>query len=371
MPETNGKHPKARRILVTGAAGAPALGYVRSLRMAPERYHLIGVDCNKYQLLAAETDERYLVPRSSDPDYIPVLRDLIADTGAEFLFAQPDVEVAVLSRYRDELPVRTYLPSADTVALCQDKYETFRRWRDAGLPVPETRLVETARDLRAVLDGFGDIWLRAAEGAAGCGSFHTSDYQHAHMWIESQSGWGRFTAARYLSPRSVTWQSIWHEGELVVAQGRERLQWEFADRAPSGVTGITGAGFTIRDETVDEIARAAIRAVDANPHGIFAVDMTRDGNGTPNPTEINIGRFFTTTLFFTAAGLNMPYILTKLAFGEAPPLPERRLNPLEPGLLWVRGMDREPFLATLADADAALRELEQRRERMRVSQPSA
>jgi carbamoyl-phosphate synthase large subunit len=367
MRSSNGKHAAApKRVLVTGAAGAPALGYVRSLRMAPEPFRFIGVDCNKYQIIAAETDERYLVPRASDPDYIPVLRDLIAETGAEFLFAQPDVEVAVLSRRRDELPVRTFLPSAETVALCQDKYQSFDRWQAAGLPVPETRLLRTETDLRAALSDFGDAWLRAAEGAAGRGSLHTADFEHALTWIDSHDGWGSFTAARYLSPRSVTWQSVWHNGELVVAQGRERLQWEFADRAPSGVTGITGAGITIRDGQVDETAHRAILAIDPRPHGIFAVDMTRDAAGVPNPTEINIGRFFTTTLFFAAAGLNMPYIFTKLAFGEEPPLPGQRINPLEPGLLWLRGMDREPVLARLCQADDVERELSARAERLRV-----
>ena len=368
MRSSNGKHAPAaqKRVLVTGAAGAPALGYVRSLRMAPEPFYFAGVDCNKYQIIAAETDERYLVPRTSDPDYIPVLRDLIAETRAEFLFAQPDVEVAVLSRRRDELPVRTFLPSAETVALCQDKYRSFDRWQTAGLPVPETRLLKTEADLSAALSDFGDAWLRAAEGAAGRGSLHTSDFELALTWIDSHEGWGNFTAARYLSPRSVTWQSIWHNGELVVAQGRERLQWEFADRAPSGVTGITGAGITIRDEEVDEAAHRAILAIDPHPHGIFAVDMTRDAAGIPNPTEINIGRFFTTTLFFAAAGLNMPYIFTKLAFGEEPPLPDQRINPLEPGLLWLRGMDREPVLARLCQADDVERELAARAERLRV-----
>ncbi len=366
----NGKHaaPTPKRVLVTGAAGAPALGFVRSLRLAPEPFYFVGADCNKYQLLAAETDERHLVPRASDPGYIPVLQDLIAETGAGFLFAQPDVEVAVLSRRRKELAVRTFLPAAATVALCQDKYRSFDCWRSAGLPVPETRLLETESDLRDALSDFGDTWLRAAEGAAGRGSLHTSDFEQAVAWIESFRGWGSFTAARYLSPRSVTWQSIWHNGELVVAQGRERLQWEFADRAPSGVTGITGAGVTIRDEQVDETARRAILAIDAQPHGIFAVDMTRDACGIPNPTEINIGRFFTTTLFFAAAGLNMPYIFTKLAFGEEPPLPEQRINPLEPGLLWLRGMDREPVLARLCQADEIERELAARAERLRVGQ---
>ncbi|MEO8456467.1 MAG: carboxylate--amine ligase [Chloroflexota bacterium] len=363
----NGKHAHAgtKRILVTGAAGAPALGYVRSLRKSGETFHLIGVDCNKYQLLAAETDERYLVPRASDPSYIPVLRDLIAETGAQLLFAQPDVEITVISRHREELGVKTFLPPHETITLCQDKYKSFDRWQAAGLPVPETRLLHDATDLRSALADFGDTWVRAAEGAAGRGSLHTSDYDQALAWIDSHHGWGTFTAARYLSPRSVTWQSIWHNGELIVAQGRERLQWEFADRAPSGVTGITGAGITVRDEQVDETAQRAILAIDSKPHGIFAVDMTRDSAGVPNPTEINIGRFFTTTLFFTFAGLNMPHIYTKLAFGEKPDIPEPRLNPVEPGLLWVRGMDREPMLAKVWQADAAERALAERTNRLR------
>lgn len=364
----NGNGPRLpsqapKRILVTGAAGAPALNYVRSLRLSGEPFHLIGVDCNRYQLLAAETDERHLVPRASDPDYIPVLRDLIAETGAELLFAQPDVEVAVISRRRDELGVKTFLPCTETVATCHDKWASHQRWHDAGLPVPETRLISTQADLRSAIADFGSVWLRAAAGAAGAGSLRTDDFHLACLWVGSHDGWGRFTAARYLSPTSVTWQSLWYEGELVVAQGRKRLQWEFADRAPSGVTGITGAGVTISDPLVDEIAQRAVLAIDRAPHGIFAVDMTLDGEGVPNPTEINIGRFFTTSLFFTRAGLNMPYIYTKLAFGEAPPLPEKRINPLPPGLLWVRGIDREPVLSSLGEADAAEQALIARRGR--------
>lgn len=362
----NGAAKKPKRILVTGAAGAPALNYIRSLRLAAEQFHLIGVDCNQYQLLAAETDEKHLVPRASDPEYIPVLRDIIEDTGAQFLFAQPDVELAMLSRYRDKLPVRTFWPRHETVLLCQDKFQTYGRWEQAGLPVPRTRLIESEADLRQVLSDFGDIWLRAAEGAAGRGAFHTSSFERARVWLDTHEGWGNFTAARYLSPHSVTWQSIWQDGELMVAQGRERLQWEFADRAPSGVTGITGAGVTVRDEMVDDIALRAILAVDDRPHGIFSVDMTRDREGVPNPTEINIGRFFTTSLFFAAAGLNMPYILTKLAFAEEPPLPATRVNPLDEGLLWVRGMDREPILAYTRQAEAHERALEERRWRVRV-----
>jgi carbamoyl-phosphate synthase large subunit len=148
---------------------------------------------------------------------------------------------------------------------------------------------------------------------------------------------------------------------LIVAQGRRRIYWEFANRTLSGVTGITGAAVTVSDPDVDEIAQKSIHAIDPKPHGIFGVDLTYDHVGVPNPTEINIGRFFTTVLFFTRAKLNMPYILVRLAFDETLPSITRRINPLPPGLVWVRGMDTEPMLTTMKEIEKYENDLKQRR----------
>ncbi len=116
--------------------------------------------------------------------------------------------------------------------------------------------------------------------------------------------------------------------------------------AASGITGVTGAGVTIRDTKVDTIAKQTILSIDPTPHGLYGVDLTYDKKGVPNPTEINIGRFFTTHHFFTQAGLNMPYVYVQLAYGQKPTLPKRRINPLPPGLVWIRGMDFLPVLTT-------------------------
>jgi hypothetical protein len=215
-----------------------------------------------------------------------------------------------------------------------------------------------------------DVWLRPITGAAGIGSLHTSDFDEAKTWMDFNQGWGSFTATTYLSPDSFTWQSIWNHGEFVVAQGRRRLFWEFANRAPSGITGITGAAVTVSDPQVDDLSRRAILAVDPEPHGIFSVDLTYGADGTPNPTEINIGRFFTTHLFFTAAGLNMPEIAVRLAFDEEPPELACKVNPLEPGLVWVRGVDKEPVLTNLEALNATQSELDRRRAKTRQAVPA-
>ena len=357
-----------KRILVGGAGGTPSNGFIQSLREAPEPFYIIGMTCIPYDLCKAKVDECHLDPYAIEPDYYDVLEDIIQETKPDFIHVQNDAEVFAISRFRDrlaELGVRTYLPAHETVTICQDKFKSFEKWKAADLPVAETMLIRDESDLKRAFAQLGPmIWIRATTGAWGRGSLPTHDFEMARAWINFFDGWGCFVAAQCLERDTVTWLSIWRDGELVVAQGRKRLYWEFANRTLSGVTGITGTGVTISDIQVDEIAQKSILAVDPKPHGIFGVDLTCDQRGIPNPTEINIGRFFTTHLFFTRAGLNMPYILVKLAFDEPLPYVPRRLNPLTPGLAWVRGMDTEPVLTTMREIENIERELAERRERL-------
>lgn len=341
-----------KRILVTASGGAPAHGFVRSLRDAPEPFYIIGCDCNEYTLQRSETDEKILIPRATDKYYIPFLKKIIREKKVEFIHCQPDIEVGVISKYRNEIGTLTFLPNQNTVDILRNKAESFRYWKEAGLKVPETILINNENDLREAFNRFGNnIWLREIEGAAGRGSLSSPSYGLATEWIEIRKGWGRYTAAESLMSETITWMSIYNNGDLVVAQGRKRLYWEFSDRVQSGVTGITGTGMTVSDPLLDKIAQKAIFAIDSSPNGIFSVDLTYNRDGIPNPTEINIGKFFTTHYFFTKAGLNMPYIYVKLAFGEPPPEIGKKLNPLQEGMLWIRGMDREPVLTSLEEIE--------------------
>lgn len=354
-----------KRILVTGAGGSPSTNFVRSLRESPERFHLIGADCSKYYLQRAETDERHLIPETGDPEYFDVLRALVKETHAELVYSQPDQEIEVISARRGELGAKVFLPSHETIKICQDKFESFKRWKAAGLAVPETMLIRSKDDLKEAFKRYGKkVWLRAiVSPGGGKGSFAAEDLETGIAWIDFCKGWGKFTAAECLRPESTTWTGLYQDGKLIVSQARERLYWEFGNRAPSGVTGITGTGVTVTDPKLDDLSMKAVAAVDGKPNGIFAVDFTLDARGVPNPTEINIGRFFTTHLFFTRAGLNLPYLFVKLAFGEPLPPLEKKFSPLKPGLAWVRGMDFLPVLTTVDAIEASARELEERRRR--------
>lgn len=339
-----------RRILVTGAGGSPSVNFTRSLRRGSDEYYIVGTDADKYYLQRAEVDKKYLAPLAKDPKYIDFLNYIIGKENIEFVHAQNDVEVAFLSENREKINAKTLFPKKETVRILQDKFESFKVWEDAGIKVPNTVIIDRKTDLEALLSSFGgSMWIRATSGAGGRGSLPVHDVATAKNWLdfhEKNGAWdGNFTASELLEPETVTWMSIWKDGKLVVAQGRKRLYWELAKISPSGVTGATGTGLTYSDPELDKIAESAVLAIDKTPDGLFGVDMAYDKNGTPNPTEINIGRFFTTHQFFTDAGLNMPEIFIKLGFGEQIKGIEQVKNPLSDGLVWIRGMDFEPVLS--------------------------
>ena len=147
--------------------------------------------------------------------------------------------------------------------------------------------------------------------------------------------------------------SIWRDGELVVGQTRRRLSWALSALTPSGITGVTKISETCSDPVVDDVAVQAVKAVTTVPHGLYGVDMTYDRNGIPNPTEINISRFFTTVQFFAEAGLNMPRSSrTSSCTTSCPCLKRRTIRFLTD--FCGRAMDAPPLLTTQEEIEYSL-----------------
>lgn len=348
-----------KKILIAGAGGAPSEGVIQSLLRSEKKEIILGMGSEPYDLIMSAANKKLYIPYSDTSDYENKLLRLLEREKPDLVHFQNDLEIFIASKFRDKihaLGVKTFMPSHDVIDTCVHKYKSYLRFKEANIIVPENRILNNEEDLKnafsELADKAGKIWLRSSSiGGGGKGALPTNNFAFAKNWIERFNGWGDFVAAEMLTPESVTWLSIWHEGELVVAQTRKRNGWTHGNRTLSGITGVTKVGQTYSDEDVTRIALKAVNAVDSKPNGIFGVDMTYDKNGVPNPTEINISRFFTTVLFFTEAGLNMPVIFKDLAlYGE---FPENKgvINPLPNGLLWCRGMDSKPRLIKEVDLE--------------------
>jgi carbamoyl-phosphate synthase large subunit len=347
------------KILIAGAGGAPSEGVIKSLLKSKKHETVIGMGSEPTDLALSAASKKYYVPYANSPEYRDSLIKIIKNEKPDLIHFQNDLEIFHASLLRDEinsLGLKTFMPEHNVIDICVHKYKSYLKFKEADIIVPENLLINDENDLKRAFkelsDENGNIWLRASSiGGGGKGSISTNDYELAKGWINRSNGWGDFAAAQMLTSKTITWLSIWHEGELVVAQTRKRSGWIHGNRSASGVTGVTKIGETCSDLTVDEIAIKSIKAVSNKPHGIFGVDMTYDKNNIPNPTEINISRFFTTVLFFAEAGLNMPEIFKDIALYNEFPNLSKKINPLPDGLLWLRGMDTIPKLYTTAQLE--------------------
>ena len=149
--------------------------------------------------------------------------------------------------------------------------------------------------------------------------------------------------------REFAYQSVWQDGELVAGQARERVEYLYGHLTPSGQTSTPSVARTVDEPAVDDLAIRSIRALDPDPAVRTASTSRSRRAATPNVTEINAGRFFTTSNFFAAAGLNMPDMLMRCALGERPA--SFGSSPLPADLYWIRMVDMGYVLVPGAELD--------------------
>jgi hypothetical protein len=260
---------------------------------------------------------------------------------------QPEQEVLVLARNGDRVGAATFLPAAATVALCQDKAAFAARMSEAGLPAPRFARPESEDALneatRSILEERERAWVRAIRGAAPRASLPVSSPEQAVAWVRywvEMRGLAvtDFMVSEFLPGSEFAFQSVWRDGQLVTSAARERLEYVFGHLMPSGQSSSPSVARTVHRGDVNELASEAVRAVDPNATGVFCVDLKEDESGRPLVTEINAGRFFTTSNFLAEAGANMPYEYVRLACGEDVD-GLARYDAVEEGLYWVRMID--------------------------------
>lgn len=339
-----------KRILVTGAGGPAGINFVTSLRITPEKMFLVGTEANQYFLHLATTDKKYAVPRAKDSDYIDKLNEIIRKERIEFFHAQPDIEVEVISENREKIKTNTFLPSKKAVNACQDKLEATRLWKKHNVPIAKFMELNKETDVDKAFNELGSpIWIRATHGAGGIGSTPANNPETATSWINYWKARGvawKFIAQEHLPGRNMAFHSIWKEGELVTSMARERLEYIYPHLAPSGITGTPAVQKTVHDDEINKTGTEAVLAIDPKFSGIACVDLKANKDGVQCVTEINAGRMFTTSFFFSYASkalrkdyyANIPYLYAKLAYNEKIPKISK-YNILPKDVYWIRHID--------------------------------
>jgi carbamoyl-phosphate synthase large subunit len=346
-------------ILLTGAGGSAAANVCDALRRSEHNYRIVGADSSAVKLHLSNAAQRFIIPKAGDPNYQAALVNLVRESGVDVVHPQPDPEVLAIGAIRHEIPAATYLPAQTSLQVASDKSEFNAAMARAGIKVPVsapfTSVESAAEETRRVLANHSKAWIRARVGAGARASLPVSTVDQAIAWIrwwieEKSMTPADFMASEFLPGREFAYQSVWRDGNLVAGQARERVEYLYGHLTPHGQTSTPSVARTVSIPIVDELAVDAIRALDPNPCGAFCVDIKEAADGSPRVTEINAGRFFTTSNFFAAAGLNMPDLLMRCALGEHPE--PCGSSPLEADLYWIRMVDMGYVLVRGVELDA-------------------
>jgi hypothetical protein len=339
-------------VLVTGSGGPLGVNLTRSLRRVANGLRLVGTDANRWHLPLSLCDTTYRIPMARElGGYARALREIIAAEGVEVIIPTHPVEVRAVAELcaAGELDgVGTALPRPAVLDIADDKAVTQRRLAAAGLPVPRTIVLDGPADIDSAFAEYGDgglVWIRGS-GAPGLGiggaALPCREPGVARAWVEHHRGWGKMSASEYLPGANLSWIGAFAAGQLLAAGARKRLEYVLPHVAPSGVTGAPAVSHTIYEPSLAVTGEAAVRAIDAQPHGVFFVDFKADEAGEPRVTEINAGRCGTTVEHYSEAGFNFPWLLVQIASGNAPaPLADPN-RAVEAEVYWVRTLDCGP-----------------------------
>lgn len=349
-----------KNILIMGAGGTAGINFIESLNYyCTGKYYLVGCDINKYHLKLSSAHMNYVVPLATDSGYIGAVLEIIEKESIDFIHAQPDIEVETLSENRELLICKHLLPSKKTIRICRNKWLTYKTLTAHGfreVPITEQILFQykLLEDMSRMMEitKSRKIWLRASKGAGSKAALPIESYDLALEWIKYWEQSGRletpeFIISEFLPGREFAFQSLWYNGELITSVTRERLEYLFGNMMPSGQSSSPSVARTVHDDRVNDIATRAIQTIDAKATGIFCVDLKENEKRIPCITEVNAGRFFTTSNFITQAGLNMPEIYVDMGLNGEPLASnklELKYNAVAKDLYWIRSIDKEPTL---------------------------
>jgi len=127
-------------------------------RLAPALYH---------------ADRSALVPRVTDPGYLPALAEVVAEHDVKLVVPVTDIDQSIVARGRDRLaPALLLAPPFEVVATMADKYTAHVFFEEHGIASPRTWLPGEVPDdarfplLVKIREGFGSRHIyRAADRA--------------------------------------------------------------------------------------------------------------------------------------------------------------------------------------------------------------
>jgi predicted ATP-grasp superfamily ATP-dependent carboligase len=306
------------RVLVTDGHWRKTLAAVRSLGRQG-----IEVTVGESSRVAASLFSKYCSRRvvypsvSRHPEaFLAFLRQELREIDYDLVMPMEEETLLLLAQHREEFaPVaRLPLPPHEVIARARDKGWLLHHASQQGIPIPRTAWVQDMADLDAIKDQIPPPWV--IKPRVSSGSFGIAYVEQGEDLSEA------YRAIHRRFPFPLVQERIPRVGEafgcsVLLDQGGQ-VKACFSHRRLREYP-ITGGPSTLRESThhpqVEELGIRLLQSLDW--YGVAMVEFKVDPrDNRPKLMELN-PRFWGSLALAIHAGVDFPYLLYKMAMGEA------------------------------------------------------
>jgi len=269
--------------------------------------NIVAVDIDPLAPALQEADRPYIVPRLSDPAYIPTLQQICRREQVHLIFPLIDPDILVLARHRQQLEAAgafVVVISEEAATITADKWLTYQFFCQQGVPSPRSWLPEQIKDA----DIEYPVFIKPRFGSAGKQAFKVHNQREMAFFLDYVSD---PIVQEYLPGPEITNDVICDfKGNILAVVSRQRIEVRWGEVAK---------GKTIYDSNVIQHCITIAKGVKAI--GPITVQCILK-NDQPYFTEVN-ARFGGGAPLGIRAGVKSPHWLLALAAGqdvEIPPL---------------------------------------------------
>jgi len=256
-----------------------------------------------------------LVPRVSDPSYVPAVRELVETHAVALIVPLTDLDQALLADARDDLGAALLLAPAEVVAAMADKWSAHLAFGERGLDSPPTWLPAALPDELPF-----PVLVKARAGFGSRHIYRAGDRVELDFFL-------RYTPVPSIVQRLCRGEEFSidvlcdFEGRCLQAIPRTMIQSKGGESIK---------GMTVRDLELVEVGRKVAESLPI--WGPANVQCFREPDGRYEITDVNprFGGAFPLPL---AAGGRYPELALALAAGERP---EPRLGDFREGIVMTR-----------------------------------
>jgi len=264
---------------------------------------VVAADMDRYASGLYLVEERHLVPAGLAPEFTDALLALCINEKIDVLFPTVDVELEVIAARREEFAVEGVMiasPSAETLEVCLDKYLLAQRCQGV-LPVPVTALLGPESD---AVDWTFPVMTKPRRGAGSRGIHQIATREELTALGADDS----ILVQEFLPGEEYSIDVIADlTGHVIAAVPRSRLRVD---------SGVSVAGATLRDEELENAAKAVAAAIGLTT--VANVQLRRNADGAAALLEVN-PRFPGAMPLTIAAGVDMPSLTLDMMLDEPVP----------------------------------------------------